>query len=126
VNAVQELEDPPQGWRRGRLVDVVRHRLMMLGSWLAQSALRHGVDQQREGHHHQQSFHPAGLFDKQRRDKKQWVFEQPKAPFNPDPQEGSCDRTPFEPEERKKDRLWQLSVHCPHVFGRHERLAALV
>jgi hypothetical protein len=43
-----------------------------------------------------------------------------------DPQEGSCDRTPFEREERKKDQRWQLSAHCPRVFGRHERLAALV
>jgi hypothetical protein len=70
VNAFQELEDPPQGRRWGRLVNVVRHGLMMRGSLLAQSALRHGVDQQREGHHHQQSFTQAGLFDKQRRDKK--------------------------------------------------------
>jgi hypothetical protein len=43
-----------------------------------------------------------------------------------DPQEGSCDRTLFEPEERKKDQLWQLSAHCPRVFGHHEHLAALV
>src|SRR5919108_190887 len=41
-------------------------------------------------------------------------------------QEGSCDRTPFEPKERKKDQLWQLSAHCPRVFGHHEHLAALV
>ena len=65
VNAFQELEDPPQGRRGGRLVDVGRHALMMLGSWLAKSALRHRVDPQREGHHHQESFNPAGLFDKQ-------------------------------------------------------------
>jgi hypothetical protein len=44
VNAFQELENPPQGRRRGRLVDLVRHGLMVLGSLLAQSALRHGVD----------------------------------------------------------------------------------
>ena len=50
---------------------------------LSQSALCHRVDQQREGHHHQQPFDPAGLFDKQRGDKKQRVFEKPKAPFNP-------------------------------------------
>jgi hypothetical protein len=83
VNAVQELEDPPQGRRRGRLVDLVRHGLMVCGSWLAQSALRHGVHQQRGGHHHQQACNPTGLFDKQRRDKKQRVFEPPKAPLNP-------------------------------------------
>jgi hypothetical protein len=62
VHAVQALEDPPPGRRPGRLVDLVRHGLMVLGSWLATSALRHGVDQQREGHHHQQSGNPAGLF----------------------------------------------------------------
>jgi hypothetical protein len=43
-----------------------------------------------------------------------------------DPQEGSCDRTPFEPEERKKDQRWQLSAHSPRVFGHHNHLAALV
>jgi hypothetical protein len=42
-----------------------------------------------------------------------------------DPQEGSCDRTPFKPEERKKDQLWRLSDHCPRVFGHHEHLVAL-
>jgi hypothetical protein len=63
VNAVQALEDPPPGRRPGRVVDLVRHSLMLLGSWLATSALRHGVDQQREGQHHQQSDNPAGLFD---------------------------------------------------------------
>jgi hypothetical protein len=43
-----------------------------------------------------------------------------------DPQEGSCDRTPFEPEERKKDQLWQLSACYLRVFGHHAHLAALV
>jgi hypothetical protein len=43
-----------------------------------------------------------------------------------DPQEGSCDRTPFEPEERKKDQLWHLSANCPRVFGYPEHLAVLV
>jgi hypothetical protein len=49
---------------------------------LAQATLRHRVDQQGEGHHHQQPFNPARLFDKQRRDKKQWVCEQSKAAFD--------------------------------------------
>ena len=43
-----------------------------------------------------------------------------------DPQEGSCDKTPFEPEEHKKEQLWQLSVNCPRMFGHHEHLTALV
>jgi hypothetical protein len=37
-----------------------------------------------------------------------------------DLQEGSCDRTPFEPEERKEDQLWQLSAHYLCMFGHHE------
>jgi hypothetical protein len=48
----------------------------------SESALRHGVDQQRQGHHHEQSFHPAGFFDKERGDKKQRVFEKPTAAFD--------------------------------------------
>ena len=54
----------------------------MRGQLRSESALRHGVDQQRQGHHHEQPFNPAGLFDKERGDKKQRVFEKPKAPFN--------------------------------------------
>ncbi len=53
---------------------------MVCGSGLAQAAWRHRVDQQREGHHQQQAVNPTGLFDKQRRDKKQRVVEQAKAP----------------------------------------------
>jgi len=82
VNAFQELEDPTSGRRRGGLVDVVRHGLMVLGSWHSKSALRHRVDQQRPRHHHEQPFNPVGFFDTQRRDKKPRIFEQPKAPFD--------------------------------------------
>jgi hypothetical protein len=63
-------------------VDVVRHGLMVLGSWLAKSALRHGGDQQRQRHHHEQPCNPVGVFDTQRRDKQQRIVEPPKAPFN--------------------------------------------
>ena len=54
----------------------------MVGQWRSESALRHGVDQQRQGHHHEQPFNPAGFFDKERGDKKQRVFQKPKAPFD--------------------------------------------
>jgi hypothetical protein len=37
--------------------------------------LRHRIDQQRQGHHHQEPLNAAGFFHKQRRDKQQWVFE---------------------------------------------------
>ena len=53
VNAFQQLEDPTSGWRRGGVVDLVRHRLVVVGQVLAQSALCHRVDQQGERHHHQ-------------------------------------------------------------------------
>jgi hypothetical protein len=43
-----------------------------------------------------------------------------------DLREGSCNRTPFEPDERKKDQFRRLSANCPYVFGHHEHLAALV
>jgi hypothetical protein len=44
VKAFQELEDPASGWRRGGLVDVVRHGFLVMGQWLAQSALCHRID----------------------------------------------------------------------------------
>ena len=53
---------------------------MVCGSGLAQAAWRHRVDPQREGHHQQQAVNPTGLFDQPRRDKKQRVVEQAKAP----------------------------------------------
>ena len=35
MNTFQQLEDPPQGRRRGRLVDLIWHGLIVLGSLLA-------------------------------------------------------------------------------------------
>jgi len=55
---------------------------MVLGSWGSQAALRHGIHQQRQGHHHAQPCNAVGLFAKQRRDKQQRVFETPQAPFD--------------------------------------------
>jgi len=49
---------------------------------LAHAALRYRVDQQGEGHSHQQPFDPAGLFDKQRRDKKAWGLKKAQASFD--------------------------------------------
>lgn len=66
VHACQPWENPSEGRGRWGWVDVVRYRLVVACSWLAQSALRHRVDQQGEGHHHPQPFNPAGLFDQQR------------------------------------------------------------
>jgi hypothetical protein len=43
-----------------------------------------------------------------------------------DLREGSGGRTSFEPEERKKDRIWQLQAYSPRVFGHHEHLAVLM
>ncbi len=45
VNAFEQLEDPTSGGRRCGLIDVVRHGLLVLGSWLSKSTWRHGVDQ---------------------------------------------------------------------------------
>jgi hypothetical protein len=81
-NAFQQLAHPPQGGCHGRLVDVVRHRLVLACSLLTHAALCHRVNQQGEGHHHQQPVDPAGLFDKPRGDKKQGVFEKAKAAFD--------------------------------------------
>jgi hypothetical protein len=46
MNAFEQLEDPPQSRPLRRLVDWVRYRLVLQGSWLAPSALRHRIHQQ--------------------------------------------------------------------------------
>ena len=33
VNAFQQREDPTQGWRRCRLIDLIRHGLLVRGSY---------------------------------------------------------------------------------------------
>jgi hypothetical protein len=55
-----------------------------------------------------------------------WFVPSGQVGYFVDPREGSCDRTLFELAERRKDQYWQLSAHCPRVFGHHEHLAALV
>jgi hypothetical protein len=77
VTTFQPLEDPASGWRGCGLSDGVGHGLRVLGSWLAKAALRHGVDQSRQGHHHEPPVNPVGLFDTPRRDEPPRVFEQP-------------------------------------------------
>ena len=47
MNPFQELEHPTQGGPLGWLVDLVGERLVLTRQLLAQSALRHRIDQQR-------------------------------------------------------------------------------
>ena len=44
VHAFQPLEDPTEGWRRWRLIDLVRHGLLVRDQLRSESALCHGVD----------------------------------------------------------------------------------
>jgi len=76
VHAFQKLEDPAPGWPLRRLVALMRYRGMGVGSWLPPSALRQRIHQQSQRHHRQEPVHPTGVFDEQRRDKKQGGFEQ--------------------------------------------------
>ena len=46
MNPFEQLADPTQGRPLRRLVDLVWYRLVLTRSWLAQSTLRHGIDQQ--------------------------------------------------------------------------------
>lgn len=46
MNPFEQLEDPTQGRPLCRLVDLVWYRLVLTRSLLAQSTLRHGIDQQ--------------------------------------------------------------------------------
>jgi hypothetical protein len=82
-HAFQQLEDPTEGGRRGGVVDVVRHRLVVVGQVLAPSAWCHRVDPPGERHHPQEPLDTAGFFDKPRRDKTQRILETPAAPFHP-------------------------------------------
>jgi hypothetical protein len=75
-DAFEPLEALTSGWRRCRLIAVVRHGVMMLGAWLSQAPWRHGVDQERQGYRDEPPCNPGGFFDKQRRDEKQRGFEQ--------------------------------------------------
>jgi hypothetical protein len=53
LDPVQYVKHPPQSRTARRWVDVMRDRVVLTGSCAAQTALRHGIDQQRQGHHHQ-------------------------------------------------------------------------
>jgi hypothetical protein len=75
----EPLEDPTPGRPLRRLVDLVWYRLVLTRSWLAQSTLRHGRDQQGYCHHHQQPWNTARFFQKQRRAKEPRVFAKPEA-----------------------------------------------
>jgi hypothetical protein len=81
MTPLKPWEDPTPGRPRRRLVALVRHRLPLARPWVVHAALRHGIDQQRSGHDHQQPLHPTGFFHTQRRDTKPRLLEKPKAPL---------------------------------------------
>jgi len=62
MNRLKQVEDPPQGRPRRRVVDLVRHRLPLARPLVAHAALRHGIDQQRSGQYQQQPLNPTGFF----------------------------------------------------------------
>src|SRR5712691_12719302 len=82
IDALQELEDPAEGRSGRRLPDLVGKSVVLPCHLVSHPALGHGIDQQRQGHYHQETLDPGGLFDTQRRHKKHRVFEKPKAPFH--------------------------------------------
>lgn len=61
----QHLEYPPQRRTICGLVDLIRDRLLLPCSLLAETPLRDRIDQQGEGHHHQKSLNTRGFFHKQ-------------------------------------------------------------
>jgi hypothetical protein len=65
VHSFEPLKNPTQSWPLGRLLELIWSR-RLLARQLVAAALCHGVDQPRQGHDHQQAFHPAGLFPTQR------------------------------------------------------------
>ena len=64
VNPFEQWEEPTQGRSWSRLVNLVRYGLVLLRSLLAHPTLRHRINQQRQGHHHQQPLKPTGFFHK--------------------------------------------------------------
>ena len=82
IDALQELEDPAEGRSGRRLPDLGGEGVVLPCQLVSHPALGHSIDQQRQGHYHQETLDPGGLFDKQRRHKKHRVFEKPKAPFH--------------------------------------------
>ena len=56
-------------------VDLMRERLVLPCQRLTETPLRNRIDQEGEGHYHEQSLHTRGFLNKQGRHKKQGVFE---------------------------------------------------
>ncbi len=80
-DSFQHLQDPPQRWTVRGVGDLMRDGLVLPFQLLAQATLRHRIDQQRQGHDHQQPLNPRGFFHKQRCNKKQRVFEKAEPAF---------------------------------------------
>jgi hypothetical protein len=75
IDALQALEDPAEGRSRRRLPDLVGEGLVLRCQLVSHPALGHCIDQQRQGHDHEETLDARRLFDKQRRHKKHGVFE---------------------------------------------------
>ena len=79
IDALQELEDPAEGRSRPWLPDLVGEGVMLMCQLVSHAALGDGVDQQRQGHHHQETLEPRRLFDEERRHKKHGGLEKAEA-----------------------------------------------
>ena len=79
MNPFEPVEHPPQGRTLSRLIELVWDGRVLACQGLTQATLRHSIHEQGAGHRQPSSLHAAGLFDKQRRDAEQRVFEQAKA-----------------------------------------------
>ena len=55
---------------------------MLLGELLPQASLGDGIDQQDQGHHHQQALDAGGFFHKERGGEKQRLFEETETTFS--------------------------------------------
>ena len=69
--------------RDARLPDLVGEGVVVMGQLVSHPALGNGVDQQRQGHHHQETLEPRRLFDEERRHKKHGVLEEAEAALPP-------------------------------------------
>jgi hypothetical protein len=83
VNACQKLEDPAQGWLLRRVVEVMRYRCLVVGSWLAQAALRQRIHQHSQRHHRQYPLHPTGFLTHRDETKNQGALRNRHPPSTP-------------------------------------------
>ena len=83
MNPHKVVEDPPCGGGLGGFAFLVRKGGLVLLECVADAILEGRIDEQTDGHHHQEGHDTCGFFEIQRRGQKLRVFEEAKPTFCP-------------------------------------------